>query len=430
MRLVHVLGVVNTTPDSFSDGGKFLEPGAALARARQLVSDGATIIDVGGESTRPGAAPVEVAEELSRVLPVIEALVADGVTVSIDTIHAETAAAAVTAGARYINDVSGGMHDAEMLAVAAKAARDSGVTLILGHWRGVPDPGHERSSYTDVVAEVRDALSVRAEAALRAGIDRSKIVLDPGLGFDKTGEQSWEILRRLSEIQALGYPVLLGASRKRMIAEVLPEDARGHDGARDLATALVSALSARAGAWGVRVHDARSTTTALAVERAWGTPVRDEFAQVSSQGSHKQPARKVPSDTITLTGLEVFAHHGVFEFEREQGQKFLIDAEVTVDMGRAAAGDALAETVHYGELAEAIQAAALRDPVDLIETLAERIADVALSFPGVFETRITVHKPDAPIDAVFSDVSVSIVRENSATATTPTPPTTHNEEQQ
>lgn len=407
MRLVHVLGVVNTTPDSFSDGGKFLEPGAALERARKLVRDGATIIDIGGESTRPGAVPVEVAEELARVRPVIEALVADGVTVSIDTIHAETAAAAVAAGVKYINDVSGGLHDPDMLEVAAHAAREAGVTFIIGHWRGIPDPDHERSSYTDVVAEVCAALQARAEAALRAGIDRSKIVLDPGLGFDKTGEQSWEILRRFDELQALGYPVLIGASRKRMIAEVLSEEARELDSARDLATAFVSALSARAGAWGVRIHDVASTTMALAVDRAWRAPAAVPAPSPSNNGER---------DTIALTGLEVFAHHGVFEFEREQGQKFLIDAEVTVDMRKAASGDSLAETVHYGELAEAIKTAVERDPVDLIETVAERVAGVALSFPGVFETRITVHKPDAPINAQFSDVAVTIVRTRTASA--------------
>ena len=409
MRLVHVLGVVNTTPDSFSDGGKFLKPEAAIDRARQLVRDGATTIDVGGESTRPGAAPVERSEELSRVLPVIEALTADGVTVSIDTIHAETAAAAVTAGAKYINDVSGGLHDPDMLAVAARAARDAGVTFIIGHWRGIPDPSHERSSYTDVVAEVCAALQDRVEAALHAGVDRSKIVIDPGLGFDKTSEQGWEILRRLEELHALGYPVLIGASRKRMIAEVLADEVRELDGARDLATAVVSAYSARAGAWGVRVHDVASTTTALAVDRAWRSHAPSTVAPGLTPPTH--PSR--PRDTITLTGLEVFAHHGVFAFEREQGQKFLIDAEVTVDVSRAVSGDDLAQTVHYGELAEAIKEAVERDPVDLIETLAERVAGVALSFPGVFETRITVHKPDAPIDAEFSDVSVSIVRAKS-----------------
>ena len=387
-----ILGVLNTTPDSFSDGGEYLDPERAVARARELVANGADVIDVGGESTRPGATPVPRADELARVIPVIRELTAAGIVVSIDTIHAETAEAAVAAGASYINDVSGGLNDADMLKVAARAAASSGTRLILGHWRGIPDPANERSVYGDVVREVRDELAQRASEAIAAGVAAELIVLDPGLGFDKTGEQCWELLRRLGELQDLGYPVLVGASRKRMLGEVLSElpSAPVGPAGRDGATAVVSALLARAGAWGVRVHDVASTAAAIAVERAWSGPAI--------------------GDSITLTGLEVYAHHGVFDFERDAGQRFFIDATLHVDLSAAAAGDDLASTVHYGEFADAVVAAVAADPVDLIETVAERVAQLALGYPGVNRARVTVHKPDAPIQAPFADVAVTVDR--------------------
>lgn len=429
-----VMGVLNVTPDSFSDGGRYTSLDAALARAELLVAQGATIIDVGGESTRPGAEPVAPAEEQRRVLPVIERLAAAGIAVSIDTIHAETARAAVAAGARFINDVSGGLNDPAMLGVAAAASREHGVRFIVGHWRGIPDPGHGRSAYRDAVAEVRDALAGLAAAAIAAGVAPSDLVLDPGLGFDKTGADGWRILAQLDALTGLGFPVLIGASRKRMLAEVLdtvpaaartpqpgaapaaetePAASAGTPHERDLATAVVSALAASAGAWGVRVHDVAGTVQALAVAAAWGSAAAGtQIAAAPPAVTPSAPAAPsaLPEDRIVLTGLEVFAHHGVFDFERADGQRFLIDAEVAVDLRAAAAGDALGATVHYGELAEAIVAAVQRDPVDLIETVAERVADVALGFAGVRQARITVHKPDAPIPATFADVAVSVVR--------------------
>lgn len=428
-----VLGVLNVTPDSFSDGGQHDTIDRAIAHGNALLAAGADIVDVGGESTRPGALAVAGEEERRRVLPVIEKLSRAGASVSVDTIHADTAAAAVAAGARYINDVSGGTHDPDMLQVAAEASRSHGTRFIIGHWRGVPDPAHVRSEYRDVVAEVRDALAELAAAAMDAGVAREHIVLDPGLGFDKTGAQCWSILGRLDALTSLGFPVLIGASRKRMLAEVLaqvpspgegtagllPRSAFAHPG--DLATAIVSAFSARAGAWGVRVHDVAGTVQALAVERAWqcgkaSADVSADAAELADAALERAEERVspmtpgLPADRITLTGLEVFAHHGVFDFERERGQRFLIDAELAVNLRPAAAGDALSRTVHYGELAEAIVAAVERDPVDLIETVAERVASVALSFAGVSSATITVHKPEAPIAAQFTDVSVSVTR--------------------
>ena len=400
-----VMGVLNVTPDSFSDGGRHDTVDTALAHARELVAQGATIIDVGGESTRPGATPVDGAEEQRRVLPTIEALAADRIAVSIDTLHADTARLAVQAGARFINDVSGGTYDPEMFEVAAQCSAAYGTQMILGHWRGFPDPHHSNSHYDDVVAEVRSWLALQRDAAVAAGVPGEHVILDPGLGFDKTGDQCWELLAHLDALVSLGHRVLVGASRKRMLAELItsvPEAAReGGPQGRDLATAVTSAFVARSGAWGVRVHNVSASVQALAVERALAKATRKAAEPIA--------------DRISLTGLRVFAHHGVFDFERETGQPFLIDAELTVDLAAAARGDELERTVHYGELATAITEAVETAPVDLIETVAERVAGVALSFSGVRTARITVHKPEAPIDATFDDVSVTVVRHRGGT---------------
>ncbi|WP_010154658.1 dihydropteroate synthase, partial [Leucobacter chromiiresistens] len=214
-----VMGVLNVTPDSFSDGGAYAEHDAAIAHGVELARLGADLVDVGGESTRPGAAPVRSSDEQERVIPVIRALASRSIGVSVDTLHADTARAAVAAGARWINDVSGGLHDPEMLAAAADASRRGAAGLIIGHWRGVPDPAHLRSDYADVVSDVTRALAERASAAVAAGVDPGRIVLDPGLGFDKTGAQGWQLLAGLDEVRALGFPVLIGASRKRMLGE-------------------------------------------------------------------------------------------------------------------------------------------------------------------------------------------------------------------
>lgn len=410
-----VMGVLNVTPDSFSDAGKYLHLDAAIARGRELAAQGADIIDVGGESTRPGAAQVSPLEEQRRILPVIQALSAEGIRVSVDTIHASTAGAAIAAGASIINDVSGGLHDPDMYRIAA----ETGAQYIAMHWRGVPDPAQQRSHYDDVVTEVCEQLARRADTAIAAGVAPERIVLDPGLGFDKTTEQGWRLLAELPRLQALGYPVLVGVSRKRMLADTLGADATMAD--RDLATAVVSALSARHAVWGVRVHAVPATVHALAVAAAWGaapipSPYREGISAPFEAREGARSALSMPSDRITLTGLEVFAHHGVFAFEREQGQRFLIDVEVSLDVRPAAHGDALERTVHYGELAEAVVQAVERDPVDLIETVAERVADVALGFAAVTCARVTVHKPEAPIRASFADVSVTVERRSSAGA--------------
>ncbi len=262
-----VMGVLNVTPDSFSDGGEFVRLDAALDHARVLQIAGADIIDIGGESTRPGASRVSLAEEQARVLPVIEAIVTQlGAKVSIDTMNAETARLAVAAGASIINDVSGGLADPGMFRVAA----DTGATIIISHWRGFSDQMDTLATYDDVAAEVAAELKLRVDAALATGIKQSQIVIDPGLGFAKDMQQNWKLVARLDKLEELGYPILVGASRKRFIAGVIEPDepAEVSNERRDLATAVLTALLLQRKIWGVRVHNVLATTDAIRVVAA------------------------------------------------------------------------------------------------------------------------------------------------------------------
>ncbi|WP_341994616.1 dihydropteroate synthase [Microbacterium sp. LWH7-1.2] len=261
-----IMGVVNVTPDSFSDGGRYVDAEAAVGHGLRLRAQGADILDVGGESTRPGAERVSPEVEQERVLPVVRALADAGVVVSIDTMNASTAAAAVEAGARIVNDVSGGMADPAMLATVASTAAD----VVLQHWRGHSADMYAGAVYDDVVADVAGELAARVEAAAAAGIDPSRVIVDPGIGFGKRGEQNWETLRGLHRFVAMGQRVLIGTSRKRFLAEALAEDpADASEARRDLATAVTSALAAQAGVWAVRVHDVAATRDALVVARRW-----------------------------------------------------------------------------------------------------------------------------------------------------------------
>jgi dihydropteroate synthase len=265
-----VMGVLNVTPDSFSDGGRYADLDAAVAHGVALHRAGADIVDIGGESTRPGAERVDGPTETARVLPVIKALVTAGVPLSIDTTRAEVAAAALEAGAAVVNDVSGGLADPGMAAVVA----DAGCPWILMHWRGHSRRMLDLATYDDVVAEVRDELLQRVDEAVSAGVDPGRLILDPGIGFAKRAEHNWALSRRLDELVALGYPVLFAASRKTYLGLLLA----GPDGrprpvdGREAATIATSVLAVAAGAWGVRVHDVRATVDALAVWRATGSP--------------------------------------------------------------------------------------------------------------------------------------------------------------
>jgi dihydropteroate synthase len=260
-----VMGVLNITPDSFSDGNQFNTLEKAVEQAKLMSITGAGIIDVGGESTRPGAGRVSLEEEQSRVLPVIEALAKENMVVSIDTMNSETAEKAVHAGATIINDVSGGLADENMFAVAAK----TGATLIISHWRGFSDQMDKLNQYEDVAKEVAGELAVQVVKAEATGVARDKIVIDPGLGFAKDMKQNWELVARLDELEKLGLPILVGASRKRFIAGVLAEEAQSvSNERRDVATAVLTALLLQRKLWGVRVHNVWATVDAINVVAA------------------------------------------------------------------------------------------------------------------------------------------------------------------
>ncbi|WP_285736247.1 dihydropteroate synthase [Kitasatospora phosalacinea] len=263
-----VMGVVNVTPDSFSDGGMWLDPAKAVAHGLDLVARGADLVDVGGESTRPGAVRVTEAEELRRVVPVVTELARAGVVVSVDTMRASVAAAAVAAGARVVNDVSGGLADPAMAEVVAR----TGAPFVVMHWRGQSADMDSLAVYEDVVADVVRELTVRVEELLAAGVKEEQLILDPGLGFAKTGAHNWALLGRLDALTALGRPVLVAASRKRFLGTLLANPETGElrpARQRDDATAAVSVLSAKAGAWAVRVHDVSGTADAVRVVAAW-----------------------------------------------------------------------------------------------------------------------------------------------------------------
>ncbi|OUS88676.1 dihydropteroate synthase [Rhodococcus sp. NCIMB 12038] len=254
------VGILNVTSDSFSDGGRFLDRSSAVAHGLRLHRAGAHVVDVGGESTRPGAQRVPEKVERDRVVPVVEALAARGVTVSVDTMRADTAAAAVRAGATYINDVSGGGADPEMFDVAA----ETGVRLIINHWHSMSDSSRPRPC--DIVTEVLCDLDAMVSRALAAGVSPESVIVDPGLGFGKSSDDNWALLTHLPRLCALGYPVLIGASRKRFLGALLGEDGQDRPTVgRDTATAVISALAAHRGAWGVRVHDVSGTLDALRV---------------------------------------------------------------------------------------------------------------------------------------------------------------------
>lgn len=261
-----VMGVVNVTPDSFSDGGRWFDTTAAVKHGLDLVAQGADLVDVGGESTRPGATRVDADEELRRVIPVVRGLASEGVTVSVDTMRATVAEQSLAAGAALVNDVSGGLADPAMVPVVAEA----GAPFVVMHWRGLLEGMNIQGVYSDVVSEVVSELHARVEAVIEGGITPDRIVVDPGLGFSKEPEHDLTLLAHLDRLRALGHPLLVAASRKRFLGRVLA----GPDGApppareRDAATAAVSAIAAHQAAWAVRVHDVRATADAVRVARA------------------------------------------------------------------------------------------------------------------------------------------------------------------
>jgi len=261
-----VMGVLNVTPDSFSDGGNYADRDSAVAHGLEMHAAGADYVDVGGESTRPGADRVDAAEECNRILPVIRDLAVEGVRVSVDTTRAEVAEAALDAGAVLVNDVSGGLADPGM----AKLVADAGVPWVLMHWRGHSKRMYAQAHYDDVVTEVCDELTARRDDALAAGVAAEQLVLDPGLGFAKNAPHNWALLAGLDRIVGLGLPVLVGASRKTFLGRLLagPDAEPLPPERRDAATLATTVLAAGAGAWGVRVHDVAASVDAVKVVAA------------------------------------------------------------------------------------------------------------------------------------------------------------------
>ncbi len=246
-----VMGILNVTPDSFADGGKYLSLDSALSRAKEMIEEGVDIIDIGGESTKPGSERVTEAEEESRVIPVIKEVVALGTPVSIDTTRSGIAKQAIGLGAKYVNDVSGGLADKNMYSLIAA---NPAVQYIAMHWRGHSKMMQELAIYKDVVKEVKEELEERVNSAIEAGVDPDQIIIDPGIGFSKLPEHNWELLKNIDRLSLLGYPILIGASRKRFLGELTggtdPEE-------RESATLAITAAMARQGVWGVRTHSVK-----------------------------------------------------------------------------------------------------------------------------------------------------------------------------
>ena len=405
------MGIVNATPDSFSDGGNLPTAELAIRHGLDLVAQGASIIDVGGESTRPGALRIDAAEEQRRVLPVVAGLVSHNVCVSVDTMRASTAEAAVRAGASTVNDVSGGLADPGMLGVVA----ETGVDYVVMHWRGHSAVMQSEAVYDDVVDDVLRELIARRDAAVAAGVPSGRIILDPGIGFSKRGEHNWTVLRNLQRFNELGHRLLVGVSRKGFLGDLLGTRPAAE---RDAATAAVSAWCAQHDVWGVRTHevtlqrDAILVGSRLGADGSPGTPRGTEPNAVGysrhEPESHLEPQENAAIDRITLTGLTATGHHGVHPQERRDGQTFVVDVELHLPLDSVS--DDLHKTVNYAEVADQVIGVITGEAVDLIETVAGRIADRCLAFDLVREVVVTVHKPHAPIPHTATDLSVTIHR--------------------
>ncbi|MDO4887563.1 MAG: dihydropteroate synthase [Actinomycetaceae bacterium] len=497
-----VMGIVNVTPDSFSDGGSYVDSDAAISRAYALVREGADIVDIGGESTRPGATPLSSREEWRRIGAVVRELCKAGVAVSVDTYHADTARRAADAGAAIINDVTGGHGDPSMLSAIAS----SRCTYVLQHGRGNAQTMNSRATYADVAAEVADELKASIDRALSAGIAASRIVVDPGFGFAKVGPNDWDLAAHMEGVMGLGFPVLVGVSRKRFLAEI----AAGAEGPtrRDDATAALTAYFAELGVWAVRVHEVAASRAAVetvarlreaganvgvagagvgegdeargaadasggteeagaadadagsdgsdaareagegsgagvgegadeagggggAADADAGSDGSDATGEEQGAGNSSVPLAAQPGaaggvaqpgaaggvvqagagagDIVRIAGVRAEGCHGVYAEEKSRPQPFVVDVEAEIEPARAAASDHVGDTISYSEIAADAVEAVAGAPVDLIETLAERVADRVLA-RGALRVAVTVHKPEAPMGISFSDASVTIRR--------------------
>ena len=395
------MGVLNVTPDSFSDGPAYFEAPAAIRRGLEMAEEGADIIDVGGESTRPGAEEVPEAEELRRVIPVVRALAREvDVPISIDTRKAAVARAAVEAGAQMVNDVSGLRFDPQMARVVARLE----VPVVVMHMRGTPATMSQLTEYRDVVVDSAKELRAQLERALEAGVLPENVVVDPGIGFAKTAEQNLELLRRLSEWRRWfqPYPLLVGTSRKSFIGKALgglPVTERLEG------TAATVALAVAAGADMVRVHDVQAMRRVAQMADAL---VRGPDGRMLAMLRSQTGAAGASGLTLTLQGMSFSACHGVHPEEKRRAQPFLVD--VTLDLRGMPEDDRLQATVDYGQVYRWVQEVVEGPPVDLIETLAERIARRIADQAGAMleRVRVTVHKPAAPLPGPAGDVAAQV----------------------
>ena len=380
-----VMGVLNVTPDSFSDGGLWLDRDAAVKHALEMISDGAGLIDVGGESTRPGAEAVPEAEELKRVIGVIEDLSsATDVPISIDTRKPSVAAAAVAAGASIINDTAGEASDRAM----DRVARESGAAIVIMHSRGTPATMRTLTDYEDVVRDVRAFLAGRADELVDMGVDPASIVLDPGVGFAKSPEQNLELMYRFEEFTDLGFPILSGTSRKSFIGAVLdlPEDQRVEG---TITTVVLSVLK------GARHRSG---------------PRRGRQRAGAPDARRHHGSRPMTSDSIFVRRLRLPVRVGVTEEERARPQFVLLDLELRRDLAAAGETDNLNETVDYGAITSGVAALLQGTEVLLLERLAQEIAGFLLNQPGVVDVTVSVAKEDPPIEEEAAAVGVTIVR--------------------
>ena len=390
----YVMGILNVTPDSFSDGGRYLDPAAAVEHALAMEEAGADFIDIGAESTRPGAAPVSAEEELRRLLPVLRRLAPRlRVPISVDTYKAEVARAALEEGAALINDVGGLRRDPAMAAVAAAYQ----VPVVVMHARP-----HGQADYRDFWGEILAFLREGIEHARAAGLPEEMVIVDPGFGFGKTVDQNLDLLRQLHRLRALGRPVLLGTSRKSTIGHVLdlPVSERVEGTGATVVLAIPQGVDI------VRVHDVapivRMVRMADAIARhpAWAPPA----------GPAARGGAPLPADTVQLRGLRFLARHGVLPEEHQREQPFVVDVDLGLDVAAAAAGDDLSLTVDYAEVHRRVARIVTGPHRQLLETLADRVArDLLEAFPVTY-VRVRVAKPAAPLPGPADHAAVEVWR--------------------
>ena len=410
-RKTHLMGIVNTSPDSFSGDGVAIE--AAVERGLQLAREGADFLDVGGQSTRPGSDPIDPDLEIQLTVPVIERLASQvEIPISIDTYKPAVARRALGAGASLVNDISGLSWGDQMAAVCA----EFGVPLVIMHIQGTPRDMQGSPHYDDVVGDIIAYFERQVSVALEQGLRQSQIILDPGIGFGKNLEHNLEIVRRLGEFKGLGFPVMIGPSRKGFIGAVLdlPVDQRLEG------TAAIVALATASGVDIVRVHDveamARVVRMTEAVTRCPLQGAEPPAAPPSpGMASQARPfgasvAREMPLDRIQLKGMTFYCHHGITEGEKELGQKLIIDLELSLDLHRTGSTDEIKGVVDYSKVYALVKEIATTERVNLLETIAHRIAQGILKTFQVATVTVSVAKPQPPVNGLVDSATIVVHR--------------------